>query len=618
MYDADRLDALRARVEATPEYQAIRRALREAAQSAEDATVVERTPQTLEPLNEAGESYLSPLPVPEALARARRLLSSEDDEQARPDTDYPTDALGPLAEVCRSISTNAQVQAGLVGQSLLASAALLASQSWNIHHIDGSAKPLSLYALSVALSGSGKDVADAVGTAAVREWQRRANAEYQRELATFEAARVSRKKGEPPPEPPIAPHRLCSDMTIEGLRRSFAEGVACQGVFSTEGAAVLAGHGFSAEHRAKTAAALCGLWDRGMLSVLRAGGGRLERYGLRLSAHLLIQPAALAEALHDPLLANIGLWPRFMLSWPPANPPRRFAPWDAASDPHVTAFWRACTERLGEACPTDCTDLPALSLSPKAARALGLFFEDMERAAQGDLASVRPFALRATEHAARIAGVLTAWRGWAVVQEDDAERGVELARYSLLQWQQSLDGGKADPAATDALSLYRWLTRQPGFTARRRDALRGGPSRLRSRDALEPAIRRLIDAGLVVVEGGSLIAVGIAESVSPTPPLATPATPATLDQKTETKQRVMTVSRGCDTLATPCDTCDTASDAAGQVSQLSQPVANTRATPQAVDFQRKNGNLSQLSQLSQGARGGKSGDPDTANVEVEL
>jgi hypothetical protein len=488
---------------------------------------IERTGPSLEPLNEAGEPHLPPLPVPEALARARRLLTSEADEQARPDTDYPTEALGPLADVCRAISTNAQVQAGLVGQSLMACASLLASQSANVRHIDGTTKPLNLYALTVALSGSGKDVADGIVTDALRAWQRRANAEYQQELAAFEAARVSRKKSEPPPEPPIAPHRLCSDMTIEGLRRSFAEGVACQGVFSTEGAAVLSGHGFSAEHRAKTAAALCGLWDRGMLSVLRAGGGRFERYGLRLSAHLLIQPAALSEVLHDPLLANIGLWPRFLLAWPPVNPPRRFAPWDAASDPHVAAFWRACTERLMEACPTDCTDLPALSLSPKAARVLGQFFESMEQAAQGDLASVRPFALRATEHAVRAAGVLTAWRGWAVVQEDDAERGIELARYSVTQWQQALDEGKADPAATDALSLYGWLARQPGFTARRRDALRGGPSRLRSRDALEPAIRRLIDAGLVVVQGGDLIAVGIAESVSPTPPLATPATPAT-------------------------------------------------------------------------------------------
>jgi hypothetical protein len=579
---------------------------------------IERTGPSLPPLNEAEEPYLPPLPAPEALARARRLLTIEADEQARPDTDYPTDALGPLAEACRSISTNAQVQAGLVGQSLLATAALLVSQSWNVRHIDGSAKPLNIFALSVAPSGSGKDHADNIVATAVREWQRQANAEYRQELATFEAARMGRKKGEPPPEPPIAPHRLCSDMTVEGLRRSFAEGVACQGVFSTEGAAVLSGHGFSAEHRAKTAASLCGLWDRGVLSVLRAGGGRFERYGLRLSAHLLIQPDALAGVLHDPLLANIGLWPRFLLAWPPVNPPRRFAPWDAATDPHVAAFWRACTERLGEACPADCTDLPALNLSPKAARALGLFFEGMERAAQGDLLSVRPFALRATEHAARIAGVLTAWRGWAVVQEGEAERGIELARYSVTQWQQALDEGRADPAASDALALFAWLSRQPGFTARRRDALRGGPSRLRSREALELATRRLIDAGLVVVEGGNVTAVGIAESVSPTPPLATPATPATLDQKTTTKQRVTTVSRGCDTLATPCDTCDTASDTGGKVSQLSQPVANTPATTQVVDFQGTNGNLSQLSQLSQGVRGGKCGDPDPANVEVEL
>jgi hypothetical protein len=584
--------------------------LRRRVNEAIDARIVERTDPTLEPLPEA---ELEPLPVPEALARARRLLSNEADEQARPDTDYPIDALGPLSDACRTISTNAQVQAGLVGQSLLATAALLVSSRWNVRHIDGSVKPLNVYALSVSLSGSGKDQCDSVVTSAVRKWQRDANAGYQQELAAYESARVSRKKGEPPPEPPIAPHRLCGDMTIEGLRRSFAEGIACQGVFSTEGAAVLSGHGFSAEHRSKTAAALCALWDRGHLSVLRATGGRFERYGLRLSAHLLIQPTALGEVLHDPLLANIGLWPRFLLAWPPINPPRKFAPWDAGSDPHVASFWRACTEHLQQECPSDCTELPALSLSPKAAQAFGRFFEEMEQAAQGELQSVRPFALRATEHAVRIAGVLTAWRGWAVVQED-AERGIALARYSVQQWQQALDEGKADPAVSDALALYGWLARQPGFTARRRDALRAGPRCLRSSDGLEAAARRLIDVGLVVATGGDLAAVGI-ESVSPTPPVATVATTATLTPKNDTRQRVTAVSRGGDTVATSGDTGDTQGDTDGEVSPLSPTVASTVATPQVVDIQRKHGDLSPLSPLSPGVGGGNFGEADTGGED---
>lgn len=590
--------------------------LRRRVNEAIDARVIERTGPALEPLeDEAEEPSLEPLPASEAMARARRLLTREADEQARPDTDYPFGALGPLSEACRAISTNAQVQAGLVGQSLLATAALLVSQRWNVRHIDGSTKPLNLYALSVALSGSGKDVADGVVTTAVRDWQRRANAGYQQELTAYEGAKASRKKGEPPPEPPIAPHRLCGDMTVEGLRRSFAEGVACQAVFSTEGAAVLSGHGFSAEHRSKTAAALCGLWDRGHLSVLRAGGGRFERYGLRLSAHLLIQPAALGEVLHDPLLANIGLWPRFLLAWPPINPPRKFAPWDAASDPHVGAFWRTCTEHLEQECPIDCTDLSALSLSPKAAQALGQFFEHMEQAAQGELQSVRPFALRATEHAVRIAGVLTAWRGWAVVQEEDAERGIELARYSVQQWRQALDEGKADPAVADALALYGWLARQRGLTARRRDVLRAGPRCLRHGDALETATRRLIDAGLVVVEGGDIAALGIAESVSPTPPLATVATTATLTPKNDTRQRVTAVSRGGDNVATSGDTGDTQGDTDGEVSPLSPTVASTMATPQVVDIQGKNGHLSPLSPLSPGVGGGNFGEGDEASED---
>ncbi|MFH7191432.1 DUF3987 domain-containing protein, partial [Klebsiella pneumoniae] len=89
--------------------------------------------------------------------------------------------------------------------------------------------------------------------------------DYNEAMAAYEREKASRKKGEDPPEQPIAPHRICNDLTVEGLRRAFGVGVASQGVFSTEGAAVLAGHGFSDEHRAKSAAVLCGLWDRGYL-----------------------------------------------------------------------------------------------------------------------------------------------------------------------------------------------------------------------------------------------------------------------------------------------------------------------------------------------------------------
>ncbi|TSE20755.1 DNA primase TraC [Tepidimonas alkaliphilus] len=426
---------------------------------------------------------------------------------------FPVEALGPLAGVCRAIAGGRQVEAAIVGSGLLSVAALLASAHWDVETIDGDRRPLSLFALTAAASGTGKDAADRITSAAVYRWQRQANEAYQQALRDHEAALGSRKKGEPPPEPPTAPHRLCSDMTVEGLRRAFAEGVACQGVFSTEAAAVLAGHGFSAEHRAKTAAALCGLWDRGHLSVLRAGQGRFERSGLRLSAHLAVQPAAVAEALHDPLLAQIGLWPRFLLAWPPMPKPRRHLIWRPEDDPHVRRWWMRCEDLL--ALPEPDGERIVLRLSDEARQVLADFFEACERRAArgGDLWDVRPFALRAAEQATRVAGVLTAIRGHAVVSMEDAHNGVALASYSLGCWQAALGRRQRDKAADHALALLRWLLDRPGARATSTEIIRQGPRALRSAEVRDAAVARLVETGVVQVRGGAVAVVG--DSLSP-------------------------------------------------------------------------------------------------------
>lgn len=428
---------------------------------------------------------------------------------------YPVDALGPLSEVARAIAQGKQAPQAIAGQSVLITAALLTSGLVDVETIDGDRCPLALYGLIVAPSGSGKDAADSVVIQAVRAWQRDANRHYAEEIARYEAAAKTRKKEEPPPAKPIAPHRLSQDITIEGLRRAFADGVSAQGVFSTEAAAVLAGYGFSSDHRAKTAAALCGLWDRGHLSVLRAGTGRFEAYGLRLSVNLAIQPAAVFEPLHDPLLANIGLWPRFLLAWPPMPAPRKAAVWRPDGDPAVVAFWERCRELIKLLLPKDSTDNSVLLLSDPARRVLGSFFEEMEHASArgGDLAEVRTLALRAAEQATRIAGVLAAWDRRDRVSGKDAEHGITLARYSVECWLRALSR-REDRETGRAMELLRWVLERPGRSASLSDILRTGPRSLRSASARDAAIARLADAGLIQKDGATVSA---RNSPHPTP-----------------------------------------------------------------------------------------------------
>ena len=452
-------------------------------------------------------AHIEDLPLSLALDRARHLLMPAEDEQGL--DDYPLEALGPLAQAAADLSAGGQIAPAMAGQSMLAAAALLAQSVANVQTLDGSPKPLSLYCLTVANSGDGKDTADRPALRAIHDFQRRAGRQYEQALRDFEDAKASRKKGDPLPEDiGPAPYRITSDLTIEGLRRSFMEGIAAQGVFSTEAGAVLAGHSMSQDHRTKTAANLCGLWDRGHISVVRAMGGRSERYGVRLSAHLLIQPAALGDILGDDVLSGIGFWPRFLLAWPAPLAPRRYKPWKPDSSSAIREYWRRCEGLLARPVPEDCDELPALMLSADATERMKELFELMEREGRrGGLRDVRAFALRATELAYRIAGVLTVFEGADEIDEAAARAGASLATHSLDNWQDALHG-RADPVPGWALTLYRWLAER-GVPVALRDIPRIGPASVRPAARRDEALDRLKTLGLAAIEGGNVHALGV-------------------------------------------------------------------------------------------------------------
>lgn len=476
------------------------------AQAERDLERLAQSRRYLRPVAEQERTAIDRLPLAQALERAQQLLQPE---QVGTDADYPLAALGLLADAARDLAVGAQVDPAMAGQSLLGAAALICQSVANVRSLDGATKPLGVYAMTVANSGDGKDSADRVALKPVHDHQRKQGAAYANQRAKHDAAMATRKKTDPLPAPlPPAPYRLCSDITIEGLRRSFAEGIASQGVFSTEAGAVLSGHAMTQENRTKTAATLCGLWDRGHLSVVRGGAGRTERYGVRLSAHLLLQPAALGDVLADDTLQGIGFWPRFLLAWPAPLAPRTFQPWASESSEAINAYWCRATELLGSKVADDCDALPVIQPTADATRLLAAFFERMEIAGRrGDLRDVRPFALRATEMACRIGGVLAAWAGSDILDEQHAEHGMALAAYSLDAWQTAL-AGKADPVPGYALTLYRWLAPRTEPTLLR-DLTKLAPPSVRSARRRDEAIDRLRSIGLVNVTDGSIVALGV-------------------------------------------------------------------------------------------------------------
>jgi hypothetical protein len=438
----------------------------------------------------------------EAIKRARFALAPSLTGRQAPA--YPVAALGPLAAACEAIASAGQVHPAMVGQCLLGAASLLTQGLFNVETLNGK-RPLSLNLLTLGDSGDGKSTAQGVALAPVNDWQRKAAKHYSDALKDFDKAKSSRerKSGEDPPEAPACPYRLVGDATVEGLRRDLDTGVCSQGVFTDEAAAILSGYGMSADQRSKTAGVFSKLWDDGHVSVSRATGGRVERYGRRLAMHWLIQPMAASESIGDPLLSALGFWPRFLLAWPEPQAPRRAQPFRPETLPAVRAYWKRCNELLHVPLLDDASDCPLLRLTDEACALLGTAFEGFEvEARKGGLQAVKPFALRASEQACRIAGVLSAFSGDEAVSANAMRGALALVTYSLKAWRAVVDEGDAYQRGAHALRLYEWLTTRPDWCEPLAVIVNKGPACVRSKDKRDAALSELEAVGLVSVLDG--------------------------------------------------------------------------------------------------------------------
>ena len=440
----------------------------------------------------------------DAIKRARAALAPSLIGREAPA--YPVAALGPLAPACEAIAAAGQVQPAMVGQCLLGAASLLTQGLFNVETLAGK-RPLSLYLLTLGDSGDNKSTAQGAALGPVNDWQRREAKRYAEDLKDFEKAKATRKRSDDPPEAPGCPFRLVGDATVEGLRRDLDSGVCSQGVFTDEAAAILSGYGMSADHRSKTAGVFSKLWDAGHLSVSRVTGGRVERYGRRVALHWLIQPMAASESIGDPLLSALGFWPRFLAAWPEPQAPRLARPFRPDLLPSVSAYWQRCNDLLAEALPDDAGDCPALPLADDARVLLGRAFERFERdARRGGLQVVKPFALRASEQACRVAGVMTAFDGSGAVSAEAMRGALALVAYSLKTWHAIVDEGAADQRGAFALRLYEWLTSRPGWCESLASIVNGGPACVRTKDKRDAALSELEAAGLVSAADGKALA----------------------------------------------------------------------------------------------------------------
>jgi hypothetical protein len=457
-----------------------------------------------------------------------------------PGAAYPAHALGLLCPAVEAVQGMTQAPLAIPAQSALAVASLAVQGFADVETLGGT-RPTSLYALTIARSGERKSACDAPLMAALRAYERE-QAKAQREAterwlndhALWKGARdkilaaAKTSKGAkrtaaqadlealgPEPEAPPSADRTVTEPTFEGLTKLFAYGQPSLGLFSDEGGQFLGGHAMNSENRQKTLAAFNDLWQGNPIKRTRSGDGHATLFGRRLAVHLMVQPTVARGFMADPLAADTGFLPRFLICEPASAIGTRMHANARRDEMALERFAARLREILETPLPMDpeTRELQprVLPLSPEA-RALLVAFSDAIEAAQaprGHLQHITGTASKAAEQAARIAAVLTLWRDLQApkVEACDMADAIELAQFYLAEASRLASAALVSAEIDRAEALRKWLLEGwPEGEVLVRDVVRLGPNALRESPKARAALAILEKHGWILrLEAGTVV-----------------------------------------------------------------------------------------------------------------
>jgi hypothetical protein len=453
---------------------------------------------------------------------------------------YPVEALGPLRGAVEAVQGMTQAPMAIPAQSALAVASLAVQGFANVQTLGG-VRPLSLYALTIARSGERKSACDAPLMAALREYEQEKAKAQQVETESWYNAHalwkaehgqilneVKKGKGEKrvaaqadldalgkEPDAPPSADRTVSEPTFEGLTKLLAQGQPSLGLFSDEGGQFLGGNAMNNENRQKTLAAFNDLWQGNPIRRTRAGDGHSTLYGRRLAVHLMVQPSVARIFMADPLAADTGFLPRFLMCEPQSTIGSRLQANTKRADVKLEAFSSRMRQILAKEMPmdaqTNALEPRVLELSVDAHELVAAFSDAVEQAqgAGGSLAHITGTASKVAEQACRIAGVLTLWQDINAdeVRMAEMESGVALAKFYLSEASRLASAAVVSAEIDNAEKLRIWLLerwKEPEVLVR--NVVQLGPNALRETPKARAALGLLEKHGwLVALESGTVI-----------------------------------------------------------------------------------------------------------------
>ena len=404
--------------------------------------------------------------------------------------EYPFDALGPiLGDAARAIAQDVQAPDSLAGGSVLAAASLAVQGLANVILPHGQRSPLSVYVITGAGSGDRKTGVDAVACKEIEEVRQQQARKYAKDMEQYAADKQGREKGDDPAIFPMPKSLTTGNATVEGISR-LLKNQSHVGVFSSEGGEMLSGYSMRGEQRSAGLAFYLKAWSGESIDSLRGGDGLSVLLNRRVAMHVLVQPVLLGQLLSDPLAQGQGLLARCLIAQPETLAGHRpYRDCNPHENLHVIAFNSVIKVLLATALPLwdggDGYELRPrdLHLSDDAKNLWIAFYNQIEsqQATGSDLDGARPFASKAAEHAARVAGIIT------VVEDPRAtfvsgaamDGAIEIIGFYLGEHIRLTGAGRVDRHNASLRDLLSWM-QDRGPLVPKKDVLQKTPRSLRN------------------------------------------------------------------------------------------------------------------------------------------
>ncbi|MFI3221482.1 MAG: YfjI family protein [Methylococcaceae bacterium] len=449
------------------------------------------------------------------------------DSKAAP---YPVQALGEiLGNAVKALHQDTKAPLALCAQSVLASASLATQAHFDVKLPWGELKPLSLFFLTVALSGERKTTIDKLILGAAKAQEREDLKAYDidfksylQKMEQWKAENDQRnkkkpksddpaaQKATPEPEQPVKPMRFIEDPTQEGLFKLLAISQPSVGLFSDEGALVIGGHSLSKDNALKTMAMWCKLWDGSPITRVRAGDGASALYGRRMAINIQAQPEVMEKLLNDPIANGQGFLARCLVAWPESTIGTRqikdFAQADYKPEiKRLCAMLKGLTEAEARVSEASKQELDPIEL-PLDGEAVAMALDAVNQLESlmksgNDFCELTDRASKALENACRIAGILAVIDGGLATRSINSNHlasGLELMQWYLAEALRIRGAALIPPEVKHAEMLINWLKERDIKLFNSVMIMQRGSNQLRCKARLIPAIKILIDSGHVI------------------------------------------------------------------------------------------------------------------------